>query len=78
MPPPIPVVLTPYNPAWPEIATRHGQHLQTLGHIFVRVHHIGSTSVPGLAAKPVIDLLPAVTSLTELDKRHSLVTAFGS
>jgi GrpB-like predicted nucleotidyltransferase (UPF0157 family) len=74
MPPSIPVVLAPYDPAWPEMARRYGQRLRTLGHILVKVHHIGSTSVPGMAAKPIIDLMPVVTNLTELDERQSLVT----
>jgi hypothetical protein len=43
MPPPIPVVLAPYDSAWPEMAIRYGQRLQTLGYILVKVHHIGST-----------------------------------
>jgi GrpB-like predicted nucleotidyltransferase (UPF0157 family) len=77
MPPPIPVVLAPYDPAWPEMAIRYGQRLQMLGHVLVKVHHIGSTSVPGMSAKPIIDLMPVVTDLTELDRRQSLVTAIG-
>jgi GrpB-like predicted nucleotidyltransferase (UPF0157 family) len=77
MPPPIPVVLAPYDPAWPEMAKRYGQRLRTLGYILVKVHHIGSTSVPGMAAKPIIDLMPVVTNLTELDERQSLVTRLG-
>ncbi len=74
MPPPIPVGLAPYDPAWPEMAIRYRQCLQTLGHVLVKVHHIGSTSVPGMSAKPIIDLMPVVANLTELAQRHSLVT----
>ncbi len=74
MPPPIPVGLAPYDPAWPEMAIRYRQRLQTLGHVLVKVHHIGSTSVPGMSAKPIIDLMPVVANLTELAQRHSLVT----
>lgn len=73
MPPPISVVLIPYDPAWPERAAEYGAGLGNLGSTLVAVHHIGSTAVPGLAAKPVIDLIPVVTSLEELDSKRALL-----
>jgi GrpB-like predicted nucleotidyltransferase (UPF0157 family) len=75
--PPIPVFLAPYNPEWPHIAAMHSARLCVLGSVVVKVHHIGSTSVPGLAAKPVIDLMPLVTDLSELDRERSRVEALG-
>ena len=77
MPPPIPVFLAPYNSAWPKMAADHAAHLQMLGSILVAVHHIGSTSVPGLAAKPIIDLMAVVTALDELERKRSLMEAAG-
>jgi GrpB-like predicted nucleotidyltransferase (UPF0157 family) len=77
MPPPIPVVLTAYNPEWPHIAAAHADRLQTLGSILVAVHHIGSTAVPGLAAKPIIDLMPLVDDLGNLDRERWRVEALG-
>lgn len=77
MPPPIPVFLAPYNSAWPKRAADHAVRLRTLGSTLVAVHHIGSTSVPGLAAKPVIDLMPLVTALDDLDRKRSRVEALG-
>jgi GrpB-like predicted nucleotidyltransferase (UPF0157 family) len=77
MPPPIPVFLAPYNPDWPHIAALHSARLSVLGSVLVTVHHIGSTSVPGLAAKPIIDLTPLVSDLTELDRERSRVEALG-
>lgn len=77
MPAPIPVVIAPYDPVWPQIAADHARRLRVLGPTLVEVHHIGSTSVPGLAAKPIIDLMPLVTSLTALDGARDSVTALG-
>lgn len=48
-----------------------------LGDMIVAIHHIGSTAVPGLMSKPVIDLMPIVTSLETLDARQSDVEALG-
>ncbi len=77
MPPPIPVVLVPYDTVWPAMAADIGGRLHALGGLIVEVHHIGSTSVPGLSAKPIIDLMPVVTSLSELDRRRQSVVALG-
>ena len=57
-----------YNPAWPDLfAAERNLLQQTLDGVVVRIHHIGSTSVPGLAAKPIIDILMEVTDVEELD-----------
>jgi GrpB-like predicted nucleotidyltransferase (UPF0157 family) len=77
MPPPIPVLLAPYDPEWPRLAPAHAQRLSALGPVLVAVHHIGSTSVPGLAAKPIIELMPLVTSLAGLDRERRRVEALG-
>ena len=77
MPPPIPVILADYDPEWPRLATRQGERLQALGPVLVAVHHIGSTSVPGLAAKPILDLMPLVTDLGDLDRRRAVLEALG-
>src|SRR5438067_486855 len=77
MSPPIPVVLVPYDPEWPNLAAAQAGRLRVLGSVLVTVHHIGSTSVPGLAAKPVIDLMPLVTDLSALDRERSRLEALG-
>jgi len=51
-----------YDEAWPVRAAAARADLISLG-VFDAVEHIGSTSVPGLAAKPVIDLMAAAASL---------------
>jgi GrpB-like predicted nucleotidyltransferase (UPF0157 family) len=77
MPPPIPIVLASYNPEWPRIAAAHADRLRMLGSILVTVHDIGSTAVPGLAAKPIIDLMPLVDDLGKLDRERWRVEALG-
>ena len=59
------------------MAARHAESLRTLGSVLVTVHHIGSTSVPGLVAKPIIDLMPLVTDLADLDRERSRIEALG-
>jgi GrpB-like predicted nucleotidyltransferase (UPF0157 family) len=50
-----------YDQAWPAMYEAHRGIIATaLGDTAVRIEHIGSTSVPGLAAKPIIDILVAV------------------
>jgi GrpB-like predicted nucleotidyltransferase (UPF0157 family) len=52
-----PVIIEDYNPLWPErfalLRTRIGA---ALGSLAVAIEHVGSTAVPGLAAKPIIDM----------------------
>ncbi len=74
---PIPVILAAYKPEWAKMAAGHVERLSVLGSTLAAVHHIGSTSVPGLAAKPIIDLMPLVTGLTGLDRKRRLIEALG-
>jgi GrpB-like predicted nucleotidyltransferase (UPF0157 family) len=74
---PIPVTLAAYNPDWPQMAASHAERLRVLGSTLVIVHHIGSTAVPGLTAKPIIDLMPLVTDLADLDRERWRVEALG-
>jgi len=78
MPPPFKVELVPHNPRWATRAEAEGRAIAaTLGDCLVEVHHIGSTAIPGIHAKPVIDLLPVVTGLAALDARRSAIEALG-
>ena len=73
----IAVNLVGYNQAWPRMAAQFSAQLDVLGPVLTVVHHIGSTSVPGLTAKPVIDLMPLVSDLVELDRKQAEVEALG-
>jgi GrpB-like predicted nucleotidyltransferase (UPF0157 family) len=56
-PPPAPIVVVDYDPAWPDLYVRERQRIRgLLGDAVVSIEHVGSTSVPGLAAKPIIDV----------------------
>lgn len=58
------IVISDYNPAWPEeFAALRRSLVEILGPLAVRVDHIGSTAVPGLAAKDVIDVQVTVREL---------------
>lgn len=55
------VVIVDYDPGWPVRYESKGERVRlALGAAALRIEHIGSTAVPGLAAKPVIDLLVTV------------------
>jgi GrpB-like predicted nucleotidyltransferase (UPF0157 family) len=59
------IEIPPYRPAWRDEFTVLGKQLrQHLGDLALRIDHIGSTSVPGLAAKDIIDIQITVRSLT--------------
>ncbi|MFE1320377.1 GrpB family protein [Kitasatospora phosalacinea] len=62
--PPPAVLVHPYDPAWPARAAELTAELRAaLGPAAGRVEHIGSTAVPGMAAKPVYDVQIAVADL---------------
>lgn len=53
-----PIVLRPYDPAWPSWYAEEEAVLRSaLGPVAARIRHIGSTAVPGLVAKPTVDIL---------------------
>ena len=64
-PEPVRVELHDANPEWPERYREHRQRiLDALETSTVAIEHIGSTSVPGLAAKPIVDIVVAVEDIT--------------
>lgn len=72
------VEIWPYDPAWPRIAVAEQRALLAIvGSSFVAIEHIGSTAIPGLAAKPVIDLMAALSQLADADRILPLLYARG-
>ena len=56
-----PITLVAYDPDWPRLFRREaGRMRAALGPVALRIEHVGSTSVPGLVAKPIIDVLLVV------------------
>jgi GrpB-like predicted nucleotidyltransferase (UPF0157 family) len=56
-----PIHLAEYDPAWPALFEREAARVRSiLGDRVLRLEHVGSTSVPGLAAKPIVDILLVV------------------
>lgn len=63
-----PIVIADYDPAWPEkFRAERALIYRACGRErFTRIEHVGSTAVPGLAAKPIIDTMPGVRSLADV------------
>ncbi len=58
------VIIAPYDPEWPAIFQAIGRELRAaLGDGALRIDHIGSTSIPGMSAKPVVDIQISVIGL---------------
>ena len=62
------IELAEYDPQWPGLYEREADRIgRALGPRMLRIEHVGSTSVPGLAAKPLIDLVLVVADTTDED-----------
>jgi len=59
------VAIVPYDPRWPESFRQERDHLRSClpNELVRRIEHFGSTAVPGLPAKPIVDMLVEVTDL---------------
>jgi GrpB-like predicted nucleotidyltransferase (UPF0157 family) len=56
-----PITLAAYDPDWPRLFGREADRVRSvLGNQTLRIEHVGSTSVPGLMAKPIVDILLVV------------------
>lgn len=62
------IEIVEYDPRWPVLYTEEQARVKVaLGDLVERIEHIGSTSVPGLSAKPIIDILVLVAHLGPVD-----------
>ncbi|HZU66661.1 MAG TPA: GrpB family protein [Ktedonobacteraceae bacterium] len=62
----VPIQVVDYDPQWPQLFAREARRIQAaLGDQALMIEHVGSTSVPELAAKPIIDILLVVADSSD-------------
>jgi GrpB-like predicted nucleotidyltransferase (UPF0157 family) len=67
-----------YDPRWPAFYQEEASAIrEVLADVALAVHHVGSTAVPRLAAKPVIDLLVEASGLPQVDSRNQDMLSLG-
>lgn len=72
------VYLEPYDAKWADAFERESAAIViALGEVLVALHHIGSTAIPGICAKPIIDMLAVTQDLRLLDNRGNALAAMG-
>ena len=72
------IEIVEYNPQWPTVFQEHARRIaQALGDTALGIEHIGSTSVPGLAAKPIIDILVVVRNSADEESYVPALEAIG-
>lgn len=72
------VKIVPYDPSWPEKFVIESIDVRkALGENCIEIYHIGSSSVPGLAGKPVIDIMPVVLDINKVDECNAAMERLG-
>ncbi|MBW4506734.1 MAG: GrpB family protein [Scytonematopsis contorta HA4267-MV1] len=72
------IEVVPHNPEWrSEFAHESKLVIAALGNNLITIHHIGSTSIPGIYAKPIIDMLAEVSNIELVDECNSQMIALG-
>ncbi|PIC57859.1 hypothetical protein CSV80_05990 [Sporosarcina sp. P12(2017)] len=72
------VEVVEYNTQWPELFKIESQKIATVfEEELVSIHHIGSTSVEGLTAKPIIDIMPVVKTIENVDALSTQMNEIG-
>ncbi len=70
--------MVPHDPEWRQEFQQEAEQITAaLGSAVVTVHHMGSTAIPTIYAKPVIDLLLVVQSVAALDEKQTAMEALG-
>jgi GrpB-like predicted nucleotidyltransferase (UPF0157 family) len=77
-PTPEPVIVVAYDPSWPAVFAGIADHIRAaLGDLAVAIEHVGSTAVPGLAAKPIIDIDAVVPAAADVPTAITRLAVIG-
>jgi GrpB-like predicted nucleotidyltransferase (UPF0157 family) len=72
------VEIVPYDPNWPDIyAAERAELVKLAGAALLELEHIGSTAIPGLPAKPIVDMMAAASDLAEAQRLAPIFGARG-
>ena len=73
-----PIILEKYNPEWPDFFIEERAKIEkALGHLIVKIEHIGSTAIPGMGGNPVIDIMIGVKEKEDVEKCIPLLASIG-
>ncbi len=73
-----PIIIEKYNPKWPKFFEKERVVIEeALSDLVISIEHIGSTAVPGMGAKPIIDIMIGVESFDEIKKCIPLLVSIG-
>ncbi len=76
--PSLPIVIADYDPRWATMYAEESARIQkVIGEWLLGIEHVGSTSVPGLAAKPIVDVMPGLRSLGDAPPVISAMKGLG-
>jgi GrpB-like predicted nucleotidyltransferase (UPF0157 family) len=72
------VVVVPHDPSWADEFSRVSAEVcPAFGPNLVALHHVGSTSIPGIYAKPIIDMVAAVRDVSAVDQLNGRFESLG-
>ncbi len=72
------IEVVPYDPVWPRLFAEEAARLAAIfGQEIVAIHHIGSTAIPTIQAKPIIDMLVEVRDIEKIDAFNATMSGLG-
>lgn len=72
------IIVTDYDTSWIQKYNEESEKIKAIyGDEIIDIHHIGSTSVPGLKAKPIIDIMPVVRDINRIDSYNGEMETLG-